>query len=48
MIGSYAARNAVEQGRKAKLAGMENFDNPHSFITETLMAYAWDEGFKAA
>lgn len=48
MIGSHAARQAAEQGRSAKLAGMESFDNPYSFITETLMAYAWEEGFKKA
>lgn len=46
MLGSHAARKAVEEGRSAALAGMESFDNPYSFITEPVLAYAWEAGFK--
>ena len=46
MTGSHTARHAAEEGRKARLAGAEKFDNPYSFITETLQAYAWEEGYK--
>jgi hypothetical protein len=46
MLGSHAARKAVEEGRSAALSGMESFDNPYSFITEPLLAYAWEAGFK--
>lgn len=48
MLGSHAARKAVEEGRTAKLAGLEIFDNPYSFTRESLQAYAWEEGFKKA
>jgi hypothetical protein len=48
MIGSHAARQAAEEGRSAKLSGLEIFDNPYSFTRETLQAYAWEEGFKTA
>ena len=46
MIGGYAARQAAEEGRKAREKGKSKDDNPYSFITETVQAYAWDEGFK--
>ena len=26
--------------------GKESWDNPYSFISETLAAYAWEEGYK--
>ena len=48
MIGSHAAKKAVEEGRKARIAGAEIFDNPYSFMHETVQAYAWEEGFKRA
>lgn len=48
MLGSHAARHAVEEGRKARLAGAEVWDNPYSFTYETLQAYAWEEGYKRA
>lgn len=46
MLGSFAAKAAAEEGRKARIAGKEQFDNPYSFMRETVQAYAWEEGFK--
>jgi hypothetical protein len=46
MIGSHAAKHAAEEGRKARKAGKESWDNPYSFMHETLQAYAWEEGWK--
>lgn len=46
MLGMNAAKAATEEGRKARIAGLEAFDNPYSFTRETFQAYAWEEGFK--
>lgn len=48
MLGSHAAKAAAEKGRKARAAGAEKWENPYSFMNETLQAYAWEEGWKRA
>jgi hypothetical protein len=45
MLGSHAAKAAIEEGRKAHIAGAEKWENPYSFIRQTLQAYAWEEGW---
>ena len=46
MLGTANLTRYVEEGAKARAAGKESFDNPYSFITETMAAYAWEEGYK--
>jgi hypothetical protein len=48
MINSYAEREAAQEGRSAKIAGLEIFENPYSYTHEKLQAHAWREGFKTA
>jgi hypothetical protein len=48
VIGSHLAHYAAEQGRKARAEGKAQYDNPYSFVRQTLEAYAWEEGYKRA
>lgn len=49
MLGSAVTRAAYEEGYKAAKAGLEEWDNPYSFIGhEVLMAYGWEAGYKDA
>ena len=46
MIGTASLKLQVEEGAKAREEGKEVWENPYSFITETVAAYAWEEGYK--
>lgn len=48
MIGQANLTSYTNEGAKARKDGKESWENPYSYMTETLAAYAWDEGFKKA
>ena len=48
MLGSKQLAKIMEEGKIAKNNGIEKFENPYSFTTESIAAYAWLEGYKKA
>jgi hypothetical protein len=40
-----AVEHYRDEGRRAARSGRSKSDNPYSYITESLAAYVWDEGF---
>ena len=46
MLGAANLTAYVNEGAKARKDGKANWENPYSYMTETLAAYAWDEGYK--
>ena len=46
MLGTANLAAYVKEGAKARRDRKESWENPYSFITETLQAYAWEEGYK--
>ena len=48
MLGAANLTQYIEEGEKAFRDGKQEWENPYNFITETLAAYAWEQGYRTA